>query len=304
MAEESGPLDGLAKAADGLGKALGGLVGGNDAAGDVPAAARAAPNRRERRYSAKAGQQTSSKQAVAAAKRAAAVERKAQRKAGKAPVAAVRAPKAPPPVAAKQLLAECGLEERNLETVSRLVGVLEALPLPETRAGRLRAVVGDWRLAFADSDAAVAPFVTGAAPMSAGPLSLSVVEAVYHSWRKARNSPTSDYVTREVVRNFGVWGGNTLTELHGKWEEEERAGSLTWRPAYAIESGRECPPPESCARRQTATLTHASADVLVLRVGNAARSADASLAVAVFSRVLSLKEELGELGVGEEPGAA
>ena len=280
------PVEELNKAAAGFGKLLvdnfGKLPGQQQ---DAPPPT-ASPNRRERRYERSQGKRRASKEAAAKKKKGTAKARREARLGGP------QSTGGPSPAAAKALLDLCARDERDVGTIGGLVAELEALPLHGGKGATRNALVGDWALAFATGDDALTPFVTGSAPSSSAssPLSLGVVEAIFHSWRPAN----AEFSTIEVVRNFGVWGKNSKSALHGKFKLNDE-GALSWRTSYMIDAqGREQEPPEAeRGAQRSARLSHVSSDVMVLRVGSGG-------AFAVLKRITNLRAELEELNVADE----
>lgn len=177
--------------------------------------------------------------------------------------------KAAPNPTVEALVAEFAKEERELGKIESLLQTLENdYPPPEKASKAKRALVADWKLAFAPDESSIAPFATGEA---SGPF--AVLEEIYCRIGEGKLQIC------EVVRKIGPFG-NTAVSLNSKWSFGlNEAGVLSWRPQWMIDSrGREVAVPVASAVTNTARVTHVSDDVLVLRFGNGA-------SYSVFSRL-------------------
>jgi len=120
---------------------------------------------------------------------------------------------------ASKLLVEFAKEERNVIEIDKLIASLESEPV-EVKASKLkRALMADWKLAFAPNAAALELFTSGSA---SGPF--VVLEDCYFRLLDGNNLQSI-----EVVRRLGPFG-NSAISLHGKWSLSD--GSISWQPRY------------------------------------------------------------------------
>lgn len=183
--------------------------------------------------------------------------------------------------ASAALQAEIVKPLRSIAAITGLIATLEAATPP---AKPKKAVLGDWKLTFASDEAAVKPFTTDAAN---GPF--TVLEEVYH------RVLTGDAVQSiEVVRKIGPFG-NSASALCGKWSvsggsskkgDTPEPAALTWRVTYRIdERGREVDPPKGLSTNHAAVVTHASTELLVMRINTVYGEGASSPSYVVFTKL-------------------
>lgn len=185
-------------------------------------------------------------------------------------------------VARSTLLAEIGEEERSIPAITGHLATLEAAA-PVPGSGKLkRLMVGDWKMLFASSEAAVQPFLSGGSNGQ-----FNVLEDVFVRTTESRMQST------EVIRKIGPFG-NVAQSLHGRLLLDK--ASLVWDPQFLVDTRyREVDPPSGSKSSKWA-IAHVSAELLVLR-----RDGDAASFV-VLSKLAKgkLKKELTDLSVEAE----
>lgn len=182
-----------------------------------------------------------------------------------------------PSATVSKLLAEFAKGERSLPTIEGALKELESAELPKKLK---KAVIGDWKLAFASDQDAAAILLTGEANV------LLAVEAVITSFSEANKMRSI-----EVTRPFGPFG-NRKAALEGRWSLEDN--KLGFKYQYVLEETqgkgrRERDVPDAAKERREVQVTHVSDGLLILR-----RSASSYL---VFSKLKNLQDELIELRV-------
>lgn len=180
-----------------------------------------------------------------------------------------------------KLLAEFAKDERSLPTIEGALKELESTELPKKLK---KALIGDWKLAFASDEEAAAMLLTGEANML---LAVEAVIACFNEGNKMRSI--------EVTRPFGPFGNRKAT-LEGRWGLEEN--KLGFKYQYVLEETqgrgrRERDVPDGSKERREVQVTHVADGLLVLR-----RSASSYL---VLSKLKSLQDELIELRVEAPP---
>lgn len=199
--------------------------------------------------------------------------------------------------AASELLRECSKDERSLERISELVDELSsAAGVSKAK----RAVLGDWRLVFAEDADALAPFTSGEVKPPFG-----IVEDVFCRFEKG-----SSMKAIEVERRIGPFG-NSKRSLVGKYSVEaakDRPDRLRFKYLWMDDSnGRERDPPVTAAVEAEVVTGQGEGSVLVLRVGDAKGAEDrAAGSILVWSklRAKELDRMLDELGVKKEDEVA
>jgi len=150
-----------------------------------------------------------------------------------------------------RLLEECAKGERSLSLINSAVTALEQDEVPKKLG---KALLGDWRLAFAgDQEAADMLLASKAGP-------LLTIEGALLCFNKR-----DEMRAIEVSRPFGPFS-NKRKVLEGRWGLE-KTGEVRFRYTYLMEgrSRREEDVPESAKGTQIAKVTHVSEQLLVLR---------------------------------------
>ena len=140
----------------------------------------------------------------------------------------------------ERLLEECAKNERSLSLINSAVSELEQAELPKKLK---KALIGDWRLAFAgDQEAADMLLASKANPL----LTLEGVLACFSKGDTMR--------AIEVSRPFGPFS-NKRKVLEGRWGLE-KSGEVRWRYTYMMDasSRREESVPDSVKGAQTAQV--------------------------------------------------
>uniref|UniRef100_A0A7S4BSR3 Plastid lipid-associated protein/fibrillin conserved domain-containing protein n=1 Tax=Chrysotila carterae TaxID=13221 RepID=A0A7S4BSR3_CHRCT len=136
---------------------------------------------------------------------------------------------------ARRLLRECAKEERSIPLLNELVAALETSSKVQAEKPK-RALLGDWKLAFASDADAAAVFTTGQ-----GGGVFSVVECALLRLQKSNVAKVI-----EVSRRFGPFG-NEKRSLSGKWGVVDGTFRLRYtsmlyaRPAALVSSSCSWP---------------------------------------------------------------
>ena len=180
-------------------------------------------------------------------------------------------------VSTERLLEECEKDERELSLITSGVRELEGAETPKKLK---RALLADWRLAFASDQEAADMLLTGQASMV---LTIEGVVASFQAGDQMR--------AIEVLRPFGPFG-NRRNSLMGRWGLEKT--ELRWRYTYLFDdnNSRELDVPEAAKGTHTAQVTHASDELLVLR-----RSESSFLLL----EKVKLQDELEKLRAADAP---
>jgi len=171
------------------------------------------------------------------------------------------------------VLAEAARDERDVGLLDRKVGELEALP---PGANLPKALLGNWKLAFASAAEPVEAVTTGTTG------TFSVTEGVMLTFQKTKVLAT------EAVRRFGVAGGNSKLVQVGRYTLD--GSDLGLRFTYYLD-GNGAETERSAAH--SAVASHCSSDLLVLRFP--------TRAYLIFARLAAqsdVDKALDEWGVG------
>uniref|UniRef100_A0A7S4F6U1 Plastid lipid-associated protein/fibrillin conserved domain-containing protein n=1 Tax=Chrysotila carterae TaxID=13221 RepID=A0A7S4F6U1_CHRCT len=154
---------------------------------------------------------------------------------------------------ARRLLRECAKEERSIPLLNELVAALETSSKVQAEKPK-RALLGDWKLAFASDADAAAVFTTGQ-----GGGVFSVVECALLRLQKSNVAKVI-----EVSRRFGPFG-NEKRSLSGKWGVVDGTFRLRYTSMLNVQREEEAPP-QHAAVSYVGSISHVSPRCLVLRL--------------------------------------
>lgn len=184
-----------------------------------------------------------------------------------------------------QLLTECAQEERSLSRIAELItAISDASPPLKLK----RAVLGDWKLVFASTEAAADSVTTGR-----GMGLFRVLEDVF-----VRIQPGSSWRVIEVARRVGPFS-NEKRALAGRWSITKESSMLSFRYSWMEgPEGREEAPPSTNLFQERVVL--ASSDLLVLSLAGQSDAPFVDTPFLIFTSVPKLDTELDALGVAVE----